>query len=314
MKLGQIYDLKSFDSAKDTIGTFDGEGGIILGRNLEYVSKKVFEQRVAGATFLNQGITVNNEGGYANAITKLKKTINGDFKLSGSNTNGNGKISLSGEDDSIQVFGKEANSDWSETELKQAELENRNLVTDLLGAHDKQYKRNIDTIGYLGQAGKTAGLLNNGVFGFTTASTKLSDMTSGIDMFNMVRDLIEAQRTAVFNDEVLSCNRVTMHQSSWNILTGTILNSAGGTDTVMTVLRKTYPEIQFGLTNKAEIGGKKRIVAYSANEDALQFRLPVALQISNTFQQGFKYYVESMYRIAGLDIIEDTAGFILDDV
>jgi len=52
-------------------------------------------------------------------------------------------------------------------------------------------------------------------------------------------------------------------------------------------------------------------VAFSSNRRALQFRLPVPLNISSVDQRGFKYYVESYFGVAGLDVIEDEAARIL---
>jgi hypothetical protein len=43
----------------------------------------------------------------------------------------------------------------------------------------------------------------------------------------------------------------------------------------------------------------------------MQFRLPVPLEISSIDQRGFKYYMESYFSIAGLDVIEDGAAATL---
>jgi len=127
-RVKSLYGVASFDAATAYAKkNFKDAGGIILARNLEHVSAEIFTQEFAGLTFLQQGIAVNNEGGYATSIRKLKLRTEGGFRESGSNTNTSGKITLSGEDDSIPVFTMEGESDWSEIELKQAELENINL-------------------------------------------------------------------------------------------------------------------------------------------------------------------------------------------
>jgi len=127
-RVKSLYGVASFDAATAYAKKhFTDAGGIILARNLEHVSADIFTQEFAGLTFLQQGIAVNNEGGYATSIRKLKLRTEGGFRESGSNTSTTGKITLSGEDDSIPVFTMEGESDWSEIELKQAELENINL-------------------------------------------------------------------------------------------------------------------------------------------------------------------------------------------
>jgi len=170
-RVKSLYGVQSFDAATAYAKkNFKDAGGIILARNLEHVSAEIFTQEFAGLTFLQQGIAVNNEGGYATSIRKLKLRTEGGFRESGSNTNATGKITLSGEDDSIPVFTMEGESDWSEIELKQAELENINLPSRFFEGHAELYNRKIDDLGFVGQvrtdgSQKTTGLLN---YGFTS--------------------------------------------------------------------------------------------------------------------------------------------------
>ena len=81
---------------------------------------------------------------------------------------------------------------------------------------------------------------------------------------------------------------------------------------VLRALQSNFPTVTFGLTTKAEsVGGVSVTVAFSSNRRALQFRLPVPLNVSSVDQRGFKYYVESYFGVAGLDVIEDDAAQIL---
>lgn len=313
-KLGQIYNLDSFDSAKNYFKSLDSNAGVVLARSLEHISSEVFEQRIAGLSFLNQsGIVINNEGGYAKAITKLKSNIQGDFKDSGDNTNGKGKISIGLEDDTMPVFMKEAFSEWSETELNRAALENRNLVAEYLKGHDQKYKEQIDRIGYLGIEGKSKGLLNNTLFASGGATDVFSALTAQ-EMFDEVATLVQDQRTAVLNDEMFSADKVAVHQDTYNILSKTFVNTAGSLTTVREALERTL-NITFVITSKCDIAGVKRIVAYSSQRQNIQMRIPVALKISNQYQiGGFRYGVESMFSIAGTDLLEASGGKILTGV
>lgn len=313
-KLGQIYNLDSFDSAKNYFKSLDSNAGVVLARSLEHISSEVFEQRIAGLSFLNQsGIVINNEGGYAKAITKLKSNIQGDFKDSGDNTNGKGKISIGLEDDTMPVFMKEAFSEWSETELNRAALENRNLVAEYLKGHDQKYKEQIDRIGYLGIEGKSKGLLNNTLFASGGATGTFSTLTAQ-EMFDEVATLVQDQRTSVLNDEMFSADKVAVHQDTYNILSKTFVNTAGSLTTVREALERTL-NITFVITSKCDIAGVKRIVAYSSQRQNIQMRIPVALKISNQYQiGGFRYGVESMFSIAGTDLLEASGGKILTGV
>jgi hypothetical protein len=312
----RLYGVQSFDSAAQYAKkNFKDAGGIILARNLEHVSAEIFTQEFAGLTFLNQGITVNNEGGYATSIRKLKLRTEGGFRESGSNTNTTGKITLSGEDDSISVFTMEAESDWSEIELKQAELENINLPSRYFEGHAELYNRKIDDLGYLGQvrtdgSQKSLGLLN---FGFTaTAAAATAIASTGAELYDEVAELITSQWAGVLNVDTYKADRVLFPSTVYNTVSTKILNTAGSEMSVLSALRANFPDITFGLTTKAEnVGGGSVTVAFSSNRRALQFRLPVPLNVSSVHQRGFKYYVESYFGVAGLDVIETTAARIL---
>lgn len=311
--LDKLYDLHSFDTAKNYFATQDSAGGTILARNLEHISSEIFKQRIAGLTFLTgTGIVINNEGGYADAIKKLKETIQGDFADAGQMTDSQGKISLGVEDDTIPVYYKEAMSSWSDLELQKASLQNRNLPAAMIAAHDEKYKQTIDRLGYLGNGTKTEGLLNFSGFASGSASGAFSTLT-GQQMFDEVAELITDQRSAVFNDEVFSCDRAVVHQDTYNLMSKTYLNTAGGLTTVREALERTM-NISFVITNKAEISSVKRIVVYSSQRQAMQMRIPVPLKLYNQFTQGSKHSIESMFGVAGLDIIENASGRILTGV
>jgi len=313
-----LYNVKSFeDAAAYAKKSFKDAGGIILARNLEHVSAEIFTQEFAGLTFLNQGIVVNNEGGYSTSIKKLKLAVEGGFRESGSNTDTTGKITLSGEDDSIPVFTMEGESDWSEIELKQAELQNINLPSRFFEGHAELYNRKIDDLGYFGHTRtdgtqKTTGLLN---FGWATdASATTAELSTGAELYQEIADLITRQWAGVLNVESYMADRVVMPSRVYNVCTTKILNSAGSEMNVLQALRANFPTVQFGLTSKADTianGGlmaNSTAVAFSSNRRAMQFRAPVPLNVSSVDQRGFKYYVESFFAVAGLDVIETDAA------
>ena len=56
------------------------------------------------------------------------------------------------------------------------------------------------------------------------------------------------------------------------------------------------------------------MVAYSSDRQAMQMRIPVPLKLYNQFTMGSKHNIESMFGVAGLDIIESASGRILTGV
>jgi len=319
-RVKSLYGVQSFDAATAYAKKhFTDAGGIILARSLEHVSPEIFTQEFAGLTFLQQGIEINNEGGYASIIRKLKLRTEGDFRESGSNTNTTGSITLSGEDDSIPVSTMDAESHWTEIDLKQAERDNRNLPSLFFEAHAERYNRKIDDLGYLGQvrtdgSQKTTGLLNYAGFASGGSGGITAASASGQELYDEIAELITAQWAGVLNVDTYKADRVVMPASVYNICSTKILNSAGSDMSVLRALQSNFPTVTFGLTTKAEsvgAAGDSVTVAFSSNRRALQFRLPVPLNVSSVDQRGFKYYVESYFGVAGLDVIEADAAQIL---
>ena len=310
--LKNLYDLASFDGAIEQVKAMDTAGGTILGRNLEYVTQEVFKQRVAGVTFLDSGIEIDNSGGWADAITKRKIGVNGGFRTDGDNSNTNGKISIKAESDTIQVIMREASSDWTEMQLKQSDLEGRNLVQDLIGGHDQLYKQEIDEIGYTGGAVGT-GLLNYSGWSSDASAGVFSGLT-GLEMYNEVRDIINLQRSAVYNDPMFSCDAMAVHPDTFNLLSSTILNSAAGAMSVMEAIKMNLGIKKIVVTFRASISGTKRLVVYSTFREGMVMRIPQQLMVSPVDQKGFHYYVESLFRIGGLDVAEDAAAYVLTGV
>lgn len=312
-----LYDVRSFGDAaitakhfKTTTGkTFDS-AGILLPRQLEHISTTIYQQRFANLSFLSGGgITINNEGGAADTITKIKQTINGDFATAGNTSNTDGKISLSAQSASIQVTGKKAESSWSVDELEQAQMANVNLVSNLIAAHNTKYNQAIDEIGYIGNT-FNEGLLNYSGFDIEAATGVFSGLTAQ-QMYDNIKDLVNAQRTVVSLDEVFSCNKLACSPGIFTRLSTTILNTAAGAMSVLAAIKLNL-NIDFVITFRAT--ALKSITAYTNSDLAMVMRIPKQLTLSNIYQLGFDSYVESMFRVGGLDVIENGAGYILTGV
>jgi len=323
--IDSLVNLQSFEDAENAIKNFaDSATGTILARHLEAVDPTIFKQQYAGLTFLQNGIKVDNTGGWAEFITKIKRSIKGDFSDGSGDDNTDGKITVGAESDTIPVFLKEAFSTWSDAEIKQADLEGRNLVSEFIEAHNEVYNRNIDKIGYAGQlfadgTQKTEGLLNFSGFE-TNAGVALGTTTPEAD-YNQIKNLIVSRRTAALGNEILMPTNVTMATRIFEYISGTILNTAGTGESILEALQRNYPSLTFGATSKAESDAATPnpglvpasvVVCYSSNDRAMVMRIPTPLEIGEIIKTGsFKFKVDSQYRIAGLDVIENAAGEIL---
>jgi hypothetical protein len=319
MKIGNIYDLDSFqrflDSGKKP-GFADAYAGSVLARNLTAVDPQIFEKKYPDLVFVNSGIVADNSGGYARRIQSLRKREQGGFSTAGDASGNKGKISLAGEDSTINVVEREAHSIWTDSEVKEAELQNLNLVSDYVTAHNSIYLREVDEIGYLGIPDKSAslGLLNYSGFTSGAATGAIGTLTAQ-QMYDDISDLIQSQHNAVNNTPEYMAVRVDMPIYALNLLAATILNTAAGSSTVLTALKANYPGIEFRGTFRADDAGGAGVshtVAYSNNSEAMKMRIPTPLTVGEIIKQGsFDFRVDSKYRIAGLDVLEDTSGYIL---
>ena len=319
MKIGNLYDLDSFKRFTDSgqkPGFTDAYAGTVLARNLTAVDPQIFEKKYPELSFVNSGIVADNSGGYARVIQSLRKRETGGFSTAGDLSGNKGKISLAGEDSSIQVVEREAESDWTDSEIKEAELQNINLVSDYVTAHNRIYLREVDEIGYLGIPDKSAstGLLNYAGFTSGAAVAAITAMTAQ-QMYDAFADLITSQHNAVNNTAEYMANRVDTPIYVLNFLAVTILNTAAGAASVLTALKANFPGVEIRGTFRADDAGGAGVshtVAYTNNSEAMKMRIPTPLTVGEIIKLGsFNFHVDSKYRIAGLDILEDTGGYIL---
>jgi hypothetical protein len=319
MKIGNLYNLDSYkrfiDSAKAP-GFMDAYAGTVLARNLTAVDPMIFEKKYPDLSFVSSGIVADNTGGYVARIQSLRKRQVGGFTTAGDPSGNKGKISLAGDDSFLKVVERESHSEWTDTEVRQAELQGINLVSDYVTAHNEIYLREVDRIGYLGipdVAGST-GLLNYAGFTSGAATGAIGTLTAQ-QMYDDIAGLITAQWNAVNNTAEYKANRVDMPIYVLNTLTETILNTAGSSAAVLTALKANFPGVEFRGTFRADDAGGAGVshtVAYSNNEQGMKMRIPTALTVGEIIKQSsFDYRVDSKYRIAGLDVLENSVGYIL---
>lgn len=319
MKLKNLYDLESFDRFCDSAsaaGFQDAQGGVTLARHLTMVDPTILEKKYPDLALLNSGIEINNTGGYARAIQTLRKLGKGGFSVDGDRDDNKGKIGMGLEDNTIKVFPHAGFSEWSDDEIKEAELGNINLPAEYVATHDELYKRAVDKIGLIGLTG-TTGLLNSTAFTATGAGGTIESRTAQ-QMYDEISGLLLTQWAAVNNTAEYKASRVLMPVRVLNKINATILNSAAGASTVLKALQDNFPGVQFSGTYRADnaAGGgdlaTTATVAYNPSPESMKLRIPVPLTIGEIIKRSsFNYRVDSKFRIAGLDVLETTSGRIL---
>ena len=321
MKIGNLYNIdhfKKFLKSGSKPGFKDSYAGVVLERNLTAIDPQIFEKQFPELAFISSGIDVDNTGGYAKRIQSLRLVSLGGFRTAGDDDNNKGKISLTAEDNFLKVVEREANSDWSDSNVKEAELQGINLVSKFIEAHNEIYLREVDLIGYVGQgAASGLGLLNWSGF-VSSASGSLISALSAQQQYDAIAGLLLDQRNAVNNTPAYAATAVDMPVRVLNVISKTILNTANGSASVLSALKANFPEVNFRGTFRADTianGGdlaSSATVAYNPGNQAMKMRIPEPLTVGEIIKTGsFKHSVDSKYRIGGLDVLDDSAGRIL---
>ena len=319
MKIKELYNLKSFQDANASgkkVGIFTdaAANGVVLAQNLRHIDLTIFEKLYPELVVFNMGLTIDNAGGYANVIDSLRLNEQGDFKTSGDIDSNKGKISLSGDKSFLNVLSREAHAEWSRTEVEQANLQNINLVNKYLSTIDKVYKRNVDKIVLTGidDYAASTGLLNHAGFTAAAASGAVSTL-SGQDAYDEVAEFITDQHNGVNNTPGYMADKIIFPVSVMNALQRKILNSAGSSKSVLSALKENFAGVEFLSTFRAEsVSATTVTLAIASSEQAVKIRITQPLEISEIVKiSGFDYRVDAAYRIAGADILENSAGRIL---
>ena len=317
MKIKNLYNLDSFKTFLDSgsqKGFKDASAGVVLDRYLTQVDPKIFEKLYPELAFMSSGVTIDNSGGYARRIQSLRIIDQGGFTTSGDASSDKGKISLYGEDSYLKVLVREAFSSWNDDEINEAELGNINIVSRFIEAHNKIYQREIDETGLVGipDYATSKGLLNYAGFTSGAAGGAISTLTAQ-EMYDEIADLIVAQWNAVNNTPGYMADRVMMPVSVMNTLQATIMNSASTPKSVFLALKENFPSIAWSSTFRAEsVSATTVTVAFSSSDQVMKMRIPVPLTIGAIVpMSSFDWRVDSKYRIAGLDVLEDSGGRIL---
>lgn len=316
MKIGNLYDLDAFKAFKDSAakqGFNDSYAGTILERHLTVVNPKIFEKKYPDLALFTAGITADNTGGYGQVVQSLRLVEQGAFAQAGDASGNKGKISLSAEDSTIKVKEFSAESNWSDTEIKQAEMGGVNLPGRYIENHNKIYMREIDEAGLVG-VGSQAGLLNYAGFASTAAAGAIATLTAQ-EMYDEIAGLINAQWNAVNNTAEYKANKVITSITVMNFLQSTMMDTTAGTESVLRALQGNFAGVDFIGSFRAEdggTGGASATVAFNSGEDVMSMRIPQPLRIGEIIKLGsFDFKIDSKYRVAGLDILEDTGGYIL---
>ncbi len=174
----------------------------------------------------------------------------------------------------------------------------------------------------IGGAGVDGGDANiKGFYNNVTVAASLASLTdsnwttvTGADAYTTVTDLIHAVNTQ--SKGVHKTTDVVLSTFVGNLCQKTLLNSAAGSQSVMSALRQNYPEIAFHITESGTArgaAGVDRCVAYERRSDRIEYVAAVVYDESSPDKMGFKYSVQSRGKMAGT-IIRYPKSIVYGDI
>ena len=315
MKLNQIYHAPSFKGFMDTANHSLMQGtrrtqfadaaasGILLRRNLEAIDPRIFKVAYPENVFMNSGIEVNNFGGYSEEVTSLRVRGQGGFKSTSDSSSDKGRIQLTGERSTIKVDERTTEVQWSQTEIEQGQMENRNIISEYATELDRVYKQELDEFAATGVEGQNNGILNHS----DVTPTAVGDITGGttLEAYNAVADFITAQHTSVNNTEEYMAFNLVFPIGVMAFLNNRILDSDASPASIMAALRGNFPKVTFEESWRCNnVGGNRVMALYSTDPLVMKFRLPVQMKMSELTMKGFQYMYDAIYRTAGIDLLE----------
>lgn len=310
-KLSNFINGKSFSKSVNETRTFRDSNGILLARHLVAIDPTIFERHYPDNAFVNSDIWVDNSGGYANKLEKLRIEVKGGFALAGDKTTNKGDFKLSADMGDINVFEYQGKMKYTDTELKQAELGGWNVADKLISGVNKVYFQGIDEAIATGINGNE-GLLN--YKGFVTQSSSKINTLKPLEIDDLLTDFINSQFNDVNNTAEYMVNRVVLPIHVLNhIRTTKLSENAVNPITILQSLNQKYPDIKFfGSFRANDVDGQSVVSAFSISKDCMCVRIPLPMMFGTTqSDDNFGFVTPIKYRIGGVDIHENCAGRLL---
>ncbi len=284
------------------------DAGILLSRHLTSVNPDILKTKYPDLVFDSLGINIDNKGGYAKRIQTIRLAKQGGFGPEGDNR---GIISLAAEDSTVEVSIREASVRWTEREIGEADIAGINIVDEYMSTAVESYNQEIDTSALIGIS------KSNNTSGLATAYTNtplVGDKFADLDakkQYALIADNITTQHNGVNNTSAYMANKCLLPTSVFNTAANTILNDFSN-GSVLNVLRANFPTVDFLQSPKLEdVVGKKRMVIFSNNPNAVAYRLPKPFTLTPIVQVHNDFSTVATYHTAGVEVLELSSGIIV---
>ena len=342
MKNGKIYDGKSAQIIEDSFksayplmlaknGINDSNtiatGGMYLEQQLREILPEVLSEVYPEMPLLNF-MSVDNSGALSQSIIQRAQSFEGRHESTHETANTKGTLTVNRTAREQLVVEYAAETNYSETDLQRGILLNENIDTALIEAHNISYMTWIDEIGFEGIKNKddnntllTEGLTN---YSDTIASlVKTAGATfaasDGLTIYGEIQNLYNEMIGEAGAAAVLRPNVVVLPPKQFSIISTELMTGTSPVTGFVTV--KDFIESQLGLTCYASTrcsgkgaGSTDRLVMINNDRRNMRFHLPEPLRFAPIDIRGFKYNLQSKFRIAGMGFNRNNAIGYLDAI
>ena len=293
LDINSIIELNKFDRK-----LHDGlqSNGAISPQAMQVMAGEVFEYMPDDVTWQDIGFSISNVGGYANYVTSIKRTTYGSYERQGNKSKTKGIIGVIGNAEAIKIEGYDAISTFTEVDLQQAKLENRNIRNELYKAHGEAYFSKIDDMLY--SSLDTLGFEED-------ISGGDWDTKTDNEVSNELRNFIIKQIAGV--NRIQRGDTLILPKSKYLRIAFSDYKSFSE----RSILEKVQDSLRTqGIMLKVVGTDKLEKDAYFINTNRANslLRIPLPLRFSKTHTQGFEYSFMGMFRVGGLDIATPKIG------
>ena len=312
----KILDAKFADAPVQGMGVF-------LEQQLTYIVPEILKMELPNRPMLDI-LEADNSGAYDKMLIQRLGTFEGRNQPKNPNSLKDSTISVGTVANSMLVVDFQGSSTYDYVSLQKAKQLGEDIDTRIIEAHNESYRTIVDEVAVLGYSdgassnAYVAGLANSSLVPSTSVLTAGHDWklasTTGNDIVN---DLL-ALRNQIYatggGNGLWMPNTVLLSPEDFIIVAGKNF-SVTGFSTSETVM--SYCEKQYGMKfyaslhlKGAGVGGHDRVVMFNNDRRALKLMLPMPLTFSAVEPQAFDFRISSMFRIAGVNLMQpSTVGY-----
>lgn len=329
-KTGKIYDGNSIAEIKNSfVEAFKQKniqdtntvavGGMYLSQQLQEILPQILNQIYPNMPILKI-LNVDNSGALMQSLIQRVQSFSGRHQAKHETANTAGVITVNRTAREQLVFEYEGTTEYSDTDLKRSMLLNENIDTAIIEGHHWSYQTMMDEISFKGiSLVQNDGPADPVTEGLTNYSSVISAnnltagatfaASSGLEIYNSIAALYNAMMGEAGSAEELRPDKIILPPKQYSklattIMTGTSPVMTTGQETVLTFIERNLGVKCYSSSRcvGASSVGTDLLIMLSATYDNVRLFIPQPLQFAPVFIKGFKYMLESKFRIAGVGI------------